>query len=71
MIEGLRTLRGRYEFDLEQVDIDTDPDPALYARYDADVPVLVHGERELCRHRLDTPRVEAYLASSGRMLQNQ
>ena len=69
MIAGLRALQPRYRFDLSVVDIDSDP--ALYRLYDAEVPVLVHGERELCRHRLDTPRVEAYLASSGRMLQNQ
>jgi hypothetical protein len=66
MIAGLRALQSRYRFDLSVVDIDSDP--ALYRLYDADVPVLVHGARELCRHHLDGT-VEAYLVSCGRMPQ--
>ena len=62
---GLRALQAEYRFDVSVVDIDADP--ALRARYDAHVPVLAHGDRELCRHRLDRPRVGAYLASCGRM----
>jgi glutaredoxin len=65
MLAGLRTLQARYAFELRVVDIDTDA--TLYARYDEDVPVLVDGERELCRHRLDTARVEGHLASCGRI----
>ena len=53
MIAGLEALQARYRFELSVIDIDTDP--ALTARYDEDVPVLAHGERELCRHRLDVP----------------
>jgi len=64
-MDGLHAMRAEYRFDVSVVDIDTDP--ALYARYDADVPVLVHGDRELCRHRLDDAVVRAYLASCGRM----
>jgi len=67
MIAGLRALQSRYRFDLSVVDIDSDP--ALYRLYDADVPVLVHGTRELCRHRLDGTAVEAHLVSCGRMPQ--
>lgn len=44
---------------LERVDVDEDP--ALAARYGADVPVLAWGGRELCRHRLDRHAVEALL----------
>jgi thioredoxin reductase (NADPH) len=65
MVAGLHALQAEYRFDVSIVDIDADP--ALHARYDADVPVLVHGKRELCRHRLDSPLVGAYLASCGRM----
>jgi len=67
MIAGLRALQSRYRFDVAVVDIDNDP--ALYRLYDADVPVLVHGARELCRHRLDGTALEAYLVSCGRMPQ--
>jgi hypothetical protein len=67
MVEGLRRLQSTYAFDVAVIDIDTDP--ALTARYDRDVPVLAHAERELCRHRLDTPALEAYLARCGRIQQ--
>jgi thioredoxin reductase (NADPH) len=65
MLAGLRALQGEYAFDVKVVDIDRDP--ALHARYDEDVPVLVHGQRELCRHQLDTALLEAYLARCGRI----
>lgn len=45
--------------------VDVDADPVLEARYDADVPVLLHGGRELCRHRLDVARVSDYLREIG------
>ena len=59
MIAGLRTLQARFDFSLTIVDVDSDD--ALEARYGEDVPVLAHGATELCRHRLDTPRVTDYL----------
>jgi hypothetical protein len=65
MMAGLRRLEARYAFDVRTVDIDADP--ALLARYDEDVPVLAHGDNELCRHRLDSALVEAYLARCGRI----
>jgi hypothetical protein len=60
MVAGLRTLQSDYAFDIAMVDIDTDLE--LTARYDEDVPVLTHGPRELCRHRLNVPVVADYLA---------
>jgi thioredoxin reductase (NADPH) len=65
MMAGLRGLQAEYAFDVTVIDIDTDA--ALRARYDHDVPVLVHGERELCRHRLDTAMLGAYLARCGKI----
>jgi len=59
MISGLARLRERAEFSFEVIDIDADA--ALAARYDLDVPVLVHGGLELARHRLDAARLEAWL----------
>ena len=63
MIAGLRTLQARFRFDLAIVDVDSDD--ALEARYGEDVPVVLHGETELCRHRLDVARVTDYLAEIG------
>ena len=42
--------------------LDVDADPVLEARYDELVPVLLHGETELCRYFLDEPKVREYLA---------
>ena len=42
--------------------IDVDTDPALEARYDELVPVLLHGDIELCHYFLDMPKVREYLA---------
>jgi len=44
---------------LERVDVDTDP--MLARQYGAEVPVLVHEGREICRHRLDRAALEAVL----------
>jgi hypothetical protein len=60
MIAGLRTLQARFHFDIDVVDVDRDA--VLTSRYGEDVPVLAHGARELCRHRLDSALVTDYLA---------
>jgi thioredoxin reductase (NADPH) len=65
MLAGLRTLQTEYAFDVRVADIDADP--VLHARYDEDVPVLAHADRELCRHRLDTALIRDYLARCGRI----
>ena len=44
------------EFD----EVDVDSDPRLDELYGADVPVLLKGDTELCRHRL-TPEALAKL----------
>jgi hypothetical protein len=48
------------DFDLQIVDVDSDP--ALEQRYGDDIPVLLAGEQELCRHHFDVARVTAFLA---------
>jgi thiol-disulfide isomerase/thioredoxin len=63
MIAGLRTLQARFHFSVAIVDVDSDE--RLEALYGEDVPILVHGARELCRHRLDPARVTDYLAKIG------
>jgi thioredoxin reductase (NADPH) len=49
---------------VEEVDVDSQP--ALEARWGEHVPVLLAGDRELCRHRLDRAALDAYLASAAR-----
>ena len=63
LLAGLRTLQARFAFELRIVDVDSDD--ALEARYGEDVPVVLHGATELCRHRLDPARVTEYLAKIG------
>jgi hypothetical protein len=63
MITGLHALQARFCFSLEVVDVDADI--ALEDRYGEDVPVLMHGEHELCRHRLDAALISDYLTKIG------
>ena len=60
MIAGLRRLQAGAHFELRVVDVDRDPD--LERRYGEKVPVLTHGERELCHYFLDAAAVTAFLA---------
>jgi glutaredoxin len=60
MIEALRGLQGLFAFQLAVVDVDSDPE--LERRHGEKVPVLMHGERELCHFRLDSAAVTAYLS---------
>lgn len=49
------------EFGATVLVIDVDAYPELEARYDELVPVLLHGEVELCHYFLDAPKVREYL----------
>ncbi len=63
LIAALRTLQGRFAFEIKVVDVDDDE--ALVNRFDERVPVLVAwengSERELCNYFLDEPAVTAFL----------
>jgi glutaredoxin len=59
MIAALEPLRAEFGFALAVVDVDADP--RLEARHGERVPVLMHGETELCHYRLDLPAVTDYL----------
>ena len=61
MIEALHSLQGLHLFGIEVVDVDSDP--ALERLHGEHVPVLMHGERELCHFRIETAAVTAYLAN--------
>lgn len=41
--------------------VDVDADALLKARYGWDVPVLLHAETEICRHRLNLPAFRQWL----------
>lgn len=43
--------------------VDVDADPALEAKYDELVPVLLHCGNELCHYFLDEPKTREYLAN--------
>ena len=60
MFAALAPLRSEFGFLLEVIDIDSDP--VLEQRFDTLVPVLMHGDSELCHYHLDTGKVRAYLA---------
>lgn len=41
--------------------LDVDADPVLEAKFDELVPVLLHGETELCHYFLDEAKTREYL----------
>ncbi|WP_179402532.1 glutaredoxin family protein [Burkholderia guangdongensis] len=59
MRDALAPVAAEYGVAVEIVDVDDDP--ALVARYDEDVPVLLLDGAEVCRHRFDEPRVRGAL----------
>ena len=64
MRDALAPLATAAGATIEEIDVDSQP--ALEARWGEHVPVLLAGERELCRHRLDHAALAAYLASAAR-----
>ncbi|KAB2927023.1 MAG: glutaredoxin family protein [Dechloromonas sp.] len=50
------------EFSATVTVLDVDADPELEAKYDELVPVLLHGETELCHYFLDAAKTREYLA---------
>lgn len=59
-LEALRSEPGMAHFNIDVVDVDADP--ALEAKYDELVPVLVDEEGgELCHYFLDVAKVREYL----------
>jgi len=59
MLAALAPLRGEFGFTLDVVDVDSNPQ--LETRFGERVPVLVHGERELCHYHLNAAAVTDYL----------
>lgn len=50
------------EFGASVTVLDVDADPILEARYDELVPVLLHGDKQLCHYFLDEAKTREYLA---------
>ena len=62
MVAALAALQPRHGFALDVIDVDADP--ALEARYDALVPVLMVDGVELCHHFLDASKLERALTAA-------
>jgi thioredoxin reductase (NADPH) len=63
MREALSPLAAMFGWTVDEIDIDTDT--LLEKRWGEAVPVLVAGERELCRYRIDAAAVTAFLSTPG------
>ena len=59
MRQALLPYQKQYGFALNVVDVDEDEN--LVARYNELVPVLLHGEHEICHWHLDEAALSAYL----------
>ena len=55
----VRPLAAAFDVALELVDVDSSEE--LEAAYGERVPVLLHGERELCHYVVDADELRAYL----------
>ncbi len=60
MEEALLPLLEEFGASVTVLDVDADPD--LEAKYDELVPVLLHGDTELCHYFLDEAKTREYLA---------
>ena len=58
LVAALQPIATEYGWELEVIDVDQHPE--LEARWDELVPVLLHGEHELCHYNLDEAAVRAY-----------
>ena len=61
METALLALRGEFNFELEVIDVDSSP--SHEAQFGERIPVLAHGDTELCHYFLDRPAVRRYLST--------
>lgn len=57
---ALQPLLAEFELTLNVLDVDADP--VLEEKYDELVPVLLHGNIQLCNYFLDEAKVREYLS---------
>ena len=60
LITALKRFQGRYDFDIEVVDVDAHP--RLEEKWGDKVPVLLDGDLEICHYFLDHEAVDTRLA---------
>lgn len=58
LVDALAPLAAELGWAVTVVDVDQHPE--LEARWDELVPVVLHGDTELCHYHLDESRVRAY-----------
>ena len=63
MRDALAPLAAIFGWAVDEIDIDADA--VLEKRWGDSVPVLLAGERELCRHRIDAAAVTAFFSGPG------
>lgn len=56
----VESIRPEFRFELDVIDVDSDEE--LERHYSEDVPVLLCGDREIARHRLDADFLRRFLA---------
>lgn len=61
LVEALLPLAADLGWSVRVLDVDQDP--ALEARWDELVPVVLHGDHELCHYHLDEAAVRAYCSA--------
>jgi len=59
LVTALKRFQGRYDFDIEVVDVDSNPQ--LEEKWGDKVPVLLDGNLEICHYFLDHEAVDARL----------
>ena len=59
MEQALRPLADEFGAEIDILDVDADPE--LEALYNERVPVLLHGDEELCHYFLEITKVRDYL----------
>ncbi len=62
MIHVLSEFRNDYNFSIQTIDIDADA--LLREKYNVKVPVLCHGDKEICHHFFDLEAFRRAIAGS-------
>ena len=63
MRAAVNAMAARFSIEIREIDISGEPE--LETRYGWDIPVLLAGEREICRHFLDEKALRAWLSEQG------
>jgi len=63
MRAALQPWSARFRFAVEEIDITGKPE--LEARYGSDIPVLLAGETEICRHFLDSQALQSWITGQA------